>query len=73
MQSFRQSEVSSASGVRVQLPVPTDVIISLSSLPLVAAIATGNMVADGLAKAGLQSEELFRGERLPSLPLMVRS
>ena len=44
--------------------------ISLGTLPLIALVAAGHIVADGLIELGQASEELFRGERLPSLPLM---
>ena len=70
MQSFRQSEASSAPRLNIQFPVATEVMISLSSLPLVSLLAVGYIVADGLAALGQTSEELFRGDRLPSLPLM---
>lgn len=70
MQSFRQSEIPSSPQFRVQFPVATEVIISLSSLPLVSLLAVGYIVTDGLVELGQASEELFRGDRLPSLPLM---
>ena len=70
MQSFRQSETSSGLPGRIQIPVATEAMVSLGSLPLIGLIAAGHLVARGLVEIGQQSEELFRGERLPSLPLM---
>lgn len=70
MQSFRQSDRFSMPKSRIQLPVATEVIVSLSSLPLVSLLAVGQLVTRGLVEMGQQSEELFRGERLPGLPLM---
>ena len=70
MQSFRQPETTSPPRLPIQLPLATEVIISLSSLPLVSLLALGHVVANSLADVGQASEELFRGDRLPSLPLM---
>ena len=70
MQSFRPPESSPSPTVHIQLPIATDVAISFGSLPLVALIAVGHIFADGLTEIGQASEELFRGDRLPSLPLM---
>ena len=70
MQSFRQLEASPAPQLNIQFPVATEIIISLSSLPLVSLLAVSYIVADGLVELGQASEELFRGDRLPSLPLM---
>lgn len=70
MQSFRQPEASPSPRRRVQFPVASEVIISLSSLPLVSLLAASYIVADGLVELGQASDELFRGDRLPSLPLM---
>lgn len=73
MQSFRQPDTSFVSLHRIQLPVAPEVAIGLSSLPSLSLLVIGHLIADGLVELGQQSEELFRGERLPSLPLMKPS
>lgn len=70
MQSFRQPDTAFVSARRIQLPIVPEVAIALSSLPLVSLLAASHLIAKGLVEVGQQSEELFRGERLPSLPLM---
>lgn len=72
MQSFRQPEAPTLPKLSVQLPIATELLISLSSLPLVSFLAIGQATASTLTEIGQASEELFRGDRLPSLPLMTR-
>ena len=70
MQSFRQSERPALPKFSPQIPVAPELLISLSSLPLLSSLSIGQVLARGLSEIGQASEELFRGDRLPSLPLM---
>lgn len=70
MQSFRQSKRPSLPKFSPQIPVTTELLISLSSLSLVSSLAIAQAIAHQLSTMGQASEELFRGDRLPSLPLM---
>jgi hypothetical protein len=59
-----------SSRLSIALPIPTDIAISLATLPMLAAIISSQLLADTLKQLGDSSEELFRGDRLPSLPLL---
>lgn len=45
----------------------TEVMVGLLVPPVLVGIAVARALADGLAQAGLASEQLFAGERLPTL------
>ncbi|MBE9157393.1 hypothetical protein IQ265_11235 [Nodosilinea sp. LEGE 06152] len=45
----------------------TEIIVGLLVPPVLIGIAIGRALADGLTQAGLSSEQLFAGERLPHL------
>ena len=70
MQSFRPPEPPTVSAPSIQLPIATELLISLSSVPLISLLALGRVAASTLTEIGKASEELFRGDRLPSLPLL---
>ena len=44
-----------------------DMVVSMMTAPLLLGLVTGRAIADGLTQLGTVSEELFRGERLPTL------
>ncbi|MGI8934095.1 hypothetical protein [Leptolyngbya sp. BC1307] len=69
MQSFREP-ASSLPKPSISLPVAVDLTIGLSALPLIALLISSRFVADSLIQFGQASEEIFRGDRLPSLPRM---
>lgn len=47
--------------------IPPEVLVSLASGPLLLALLGGKAVTQLLAEISQQSEELFRGDRLPLL------
>lgn len=49
----------------------SDVLISLATAPLLAALVGGRAIAKLMQDAGRLSEELFRGDRLPVLRMPV--
>lgn len=44
-----------------------DVVVSMMTGPFLLGLIGARAIADGLTQLGLASEELFRGERLPTL------
>lgn len=48
---------------------PSDVVISVLVPPLLLGLFLAQRTAGGLQQLGRTSEELFRGERLPFLPV----
>ncbi|MGD1899314.1 MAG: hypothetical protein ACFB16_20500 [Phormidesmis sp.] len=73
MQSFREPTANSLPDLKISLPVPADFLVSLASLPLMSILVSGHRLANSLTQLGTSSEELFRGDRLPSLPLLSSS
>lgn len=55
----------------IALPLPVNIVISLAALPLLAALISGQIAARTLTQLGSNSEEFFRGSRLPTLPLLT--
>ncbi len=49
------------------LPIPTDFLLSLATGPLLLGVISLEAVFKGLQATGINSEELFRGDRLPLL------
>jgi hypothetical protein len=49
------------------LPIPTDFLLSLATGPLLLGVISLEAVFRGIQSAGINSEELFRGDRLPLL------
>lgn len=52
---------------RVNIPGASSVVISLMTGPLIAGLMGARALSDLLIQAGVASEEIFRGERLPTL------
>ncbi len=70
MQSFREPAADARPELKVSLPIPTDLLVSLASAPLLTTLVAGHAVARSLIQLGISSEELFRGDRMPTLPLL---
>ena len=70
MQAFRESQSAQRPDLSVSLPIAVDVTIGLTTCGLLALLSAGQAAAEGLIQLGQTSEELFRGDRLPTLPLM---
>ncbi|MDX2232519.1 MAG: hypothetical protein NW220_23005 [Leptolyngbyaceae cyanobacterium bins.349] len=49
--------------------LPIEVAIGLTTVPFLAALVGTKMLASAVQELGRWSEELFRGDRLPSLDL----
>lgn len=50
-----------------KLPVPSDILLSLVALPMLGGLMVSKAAAEFVASIGVESEELFRGSRLPVL------
>lgn len=74
MTSFRESPTPSSPNVstdlKFALPLPVNIVISATSGSLVGMLVACRMVAHGLTQLGIGSEEIFRGDRLPTLPAL---
>ncbi|NJM97387.1 MAG: hypothetical protein HC800_09625 [Phormidesmis sp. RL_2_1] len=70
MQSFREKPATFIPEISMPLPLSVDFILGLATLPLLALLASGPIGANHLKALGQASEELFRGDRLPPLPLL---
>lgn len=49
--------------------VPTEILLSLSTVPLLLALVGSQALAKAMKEVGQASEEIFRGDRLPILKL----
>ncbi|MEL7329404.1 MAG: hypothetical protein AAGJ69_06125 [Cyanobacteria bacterium J06559_1] len=72
MQSFREPEASKRPSLGISLPIAIELTIGLSTLPMLAILTSSRVLSFGLLQLGHASEELFRGEQLPTLPLMKK-
>lgn len=72
MQSFREPTASKHPSLSLSLPIAVELTIGLGTLPLLAILASSRALSFGLLQLGNASEELFRGEQLPTLPLMKK-
>ncbi len=54
----------------IALPLPTNIAISLAMLPMLAVLVSSQVAIRTASQLGSSSEELFRGDRLPTLPLL---
>ncbi len=72
MQSFREPSASQLPELSISIPLPVDFAVSLSTLPVLSLLAGGHAIAHSLRQLGAASEEIFRGDRLPSRPLMSK-
>ncbi|MGB3294461.1 MAG: hypothetical protein WBB01_15850 [Phormidesmis sp.] len=70
MQAFREFPSTTLPEQSVSLPLAMDLTIGLTTCGLLALLAASQAAAEGLIQLGQTSEELFRGDRLPTLPLM---
>lgn len=70
MQSFRKTSASPPPTPTLTLPVDMQLAISLCALPLIGILLSEKAVGQGLRQLGEASEEIFRGDRLPVLPLL---
>ncbi|MBE9184230.1 hypothetical protein IQ270_05715 [Microcoleus sp. LEGE 07076] len=50
-----------------KLPIPSDILLSLVALPMLGGLLAASAAAEFVASVGIESEELFRGSRLPVL------
>jgi hypothetical protein len=50
-----------------KLPVPSDILLSLLTLPMLGGLVAAGAAAEFLASISIESEEVFRGSRLPVL------
>ncbi|PSB35543.1 hypothetical protein C7B69_05725 [filamentous cyanobacterium Phorm 46] len=50
-----------------KLPVPSDILLSLAALPMLGGLLAASAAAKFVASIGVESEEVFRGSRLPVL------
>ena len=50
-----------------KLPVPSDILLSLVALPMLGGLVAAGAAAEFVASIGIESEEVFRGSRLPVL------
>ncbi|MEL6814498.1 MAG: hypothetical protein AAFP03_06760 [Cyanobacteria bacterium J06598_3] len=73
MQSFREPATSKRPSLNISLPIAVELTISLGTLPLLAILTSSRALSFGLGQLGNASEELFRGQQLPTLPLMKKS
>ena len=48
-----------------KLPVPSDILLSLLTLPMLGGLVAAGAAAEFLASISIESEEVFRGSRLP--------
>lgn len=49
------------------LPISSDIFLSLAALPLLGGLLAASSAADLVSSIGIESEEVFRGSRLPVL------
>lgn len=50
-----------------KLPIPSDILLSLVALPMLGGLLAAKAAAEFVASIGSESEEVFRGSRLPVL------
>jgi hypothetical protein len=62
-QDLRKTETSNSP----KLPVPSDILLSLAALPMLGGLVAGKAAAEFISSIGIESEEVFRGSRLPVL------
>lgn len=63
----KDSQHLSAVSEQMNIPGAPSVVISLMTGPLLVALMGARALSEALTQAGIASEELFRGERLPTL------
>lgn len=50
-----------------KLPIPSDILLSLVALPMLGGLLAAKAAAEFVGSIGSESEEVFRGSRLPVL------
>ena len=50
-----------------KLPIPSDIFLSLAALPMLGGLLAASAAAKFVGSIGIESEEVFRGSRLPIL------
>ncbi|WP_293330626.1 MULTISPECIES: hypothetical protein [unclassified Microcoleus] len=50
-----------------KLPIPSDILLSLAALPMLGGLLAAKAAAEFVNSIGIESEEVFRGSRLPVL------
>lgn len=73
MHSFRESSKTTKPDPTIKLSFPVDAVLVAGTLPLLAFVVSSRFIEESLIELGKASEEIFRGDRLPSQPLMQRN
>ena len=50
-----------------KLPIPSDILLSFAALPMLGGLLAAKAAAKFVGSIGIESEEVFRGSRLPLL------
>ena len=67
MPSENQDLPKTAAPKSQNLPIPSDILLSLVTLPMLGGLVAAGAAAEFLASISIESEEVFRGSRLPVL------
>ncbi|MEG4106499.1 hypothetical protein QUA04_10280 [Microcoleus sp. S13_C5] len=67
MPSENQDLLKTKTSNSPNLPVPSDILLSLVALPMLGGLVVAKAAAEFVASIGVESEEVFRGSRLPVL------
>jgi hypothetical protein len=67
MPSENQDLPKTAAPKSQNLPIPSDILLSLVALPMLGGLVAAGAAAEFVASIGIESEEVFRGSRLPVL------
>ncbi len=70
MNSFRESSTPSLPDLSIALPLASTVTLGLATAPALALLTAARLMNEQAIALGKASEELFRGDRLPSRPLL---
>ena len=70
MQSFREPAEKTDALPTISIPLAPDITVGMGTLPLLAVLLSGRLLANALTELGDSSEEVFRSDRLPPLPLL---
>ncbi|MEG4209562.1 hypothetical protein [Microcoleus sp. S13_B4] len=67
MPSENQDLLKTQTSNSPKLPVPSDILLSLVALPMLGGLLVAKAAAEFVGSIGVESEEVFRGSRLPVL------
>ncbi|WP_445176771.1 hypothetical protein [Microcoleus sp.] len=67
MPSENQDLPKTAAPKSPNLPIPSDILLSLVTLPMLGGLVAAGAAAEFLSSISIESEEVFRGSRLPVL------